>query len=258
MVHAICMQLVTARRASSRISVRDVGGKDGARVRSGDGRDGASSASRPDRGEWRRGASRKKGSKSDEVGVGRPRGVDLSTIPQHAKPPETIARLDAYLEASFLFRSLDGGMRRTLPFLPKSRQISPGERSSGRSGRLLHSGRGSARYMVVEGALECFYIVVEGALECFVAAEGAAAVRRAPKVAPGPYSASSPSCIAARARRPSSHAPSACSMRPSRDVFREFELPKCLHQRMRFEQVVACNPRFDSLSECGRLNLPTP
>ena len=147
------MQLVTARRASSRISVRDVGGKDGARVRSGDGRDGASSASRPDRGEWRRGASRKKGSKSDEVGVGRPRGVDLSTIPQHAKPPETIARLDAYLEASFLFRSLDGGMRRTLPFLPKSRQISPGERSSGRSGRLLHSGRGSARYMVVEGAL---------------------------------------------------------------------------------------------------------
>ena len=164
MVHAICMQLVTARRASSRISVRDVGGKDGARVRSGDGRDGASSASRPDRGEWRRGASRKKGSKSDEVGVGRPRGVDLSTIPQHAKPPETIARLDAYLEASFLFRSLDGGMRRTLPFLPKSRQISPGERSSGRSGRLLHSGRGSARYMVVEGALECFYMVVEGAL----------------------------------------------------------------------------------------------
>ena len=248
MVHAICMQLVTARRASSRISVRDVGGKDGARVRSGDGRDGASSASRPDRGEWRRGASRKKGSKSDEVGVGRPRGVDLSTIPQHAKPPETIARLDAYLEASFLFRSLDGGMRRTLPFLPKSRQISPGERSSGRSGRLLHSGRGSARYMVVEGALECF-----------VAAEGAAAVRqgRSPSMGRAPL-ASSPSCIAARARRPSSHAPSACSMRPSREVFREFELPKCLHQRMRFEQVVACNPRFDSLSECGRLNLPTP
>ena len=256
------MQLVTARRASSRISVRDVGGKDGARVRSGDGRDGASSASRPDRGEWRRGASRKKGSKSDEVGVGRPRGVDLSTIPQHVKPPGTIARLDAYLEASFLFRSLDGGMRRTLPFLPKSRQLSPGERSSGRSGRLLHSGRGSARYMVVEGALECFYIVVEGALECFVAAEGAAAVRQGrailAAVAAEGALASSPSCIAARARRPSSHAPSACSMRPSRDVFREFELPKCLHQRMRFEQVVACNPCFDSLSECGRLNLPTP
>ena len=165
---------------------------------------------------------------------------------------------------------------------PKSRQISPGERSSGRSGRLLHSGRGSARYMVVkgalecfymvvegalecfyivvEGALECFYIVVEGALECFVAAEGAAAVRHLPWPSMGraPPLASSPSCIAARARRPSSHAPSACSMRPSREVFREFELPKCLHQRMRFEQVVACNPRFDSLSECGRLNLPTP
>ena len=140
---------------------------------------------------------------------------------------------------------------------PKSRQISPGERSSGRSGRLLHSGRGSARYMVVEEALECFYIVVEGALECFVAAEGAAAVRQG-SMGRAPPLASSPSCIAARARRPSSHAPSACSMRPSRDVFREFELPKCLHQRMRFEQVVACNPCFDSLSECGRLNLPTP
>ena len=111
-----------------------------------------------------------------------------------------------------------------------------------------------------QGGPADFYIVVEGALECFVAAEGAAAVRQGTRRHMGraPPLASSPSCIAARARRPSSHAPSACSMRPSRDVFREFELPKCLHQRMRFEQVVACNPRFDSLSECGRLNLPTP
>ena len=149
MVHAICMQLVTARRASSRISVRDVGGKDGARVRSGDGRDGASSASRPDRGEWRRGASRKKGSKSDEVGVGRPRGVDLSTIPQHAKPPETIARLDAYLEASFLFRSLDGGMRRTLPFLPPN--LAKSRQASG------HQGGPADFYIVVEGALATWW-----------------------------------------------------------------------------------------------------
>ena len=89
-----------------------------------------------------------------------------------------------------------------------------------------------------QGGPADFYIVVEGALATWWSRE--------------------PSCIAARARRPSSHAPSACSMRPSREVFREFELPKCLHQRMRFEQVVACNPCFDSLSECGRLNLPTP
>jgi hypothetical protein len=46
--------------------------------------------------------------------------VHFSTIPQHAKPPESIARLDANLEASFLFRSLDGGMRRALPFHSKS------------------------------------------------------------------------------------------------------------------------------------------
>ena len=119
------MQHVHARRASSRISVRDVagntaldtaleyaaemGGPELFRLLDPNGANGGAVP-----------AARREASPTRSESVDHAAVVHFSTIPQHAKPPESIARLDAYLEASFLFRSLDGGMRRALPFHSKS------------------------------------------------------------------------------------------------------------------------------------------
>ena len=119
------MQHVHARRASSRISVRDVAGNTALEYAAEMGGpelfrlldpNGANGGAVP--------AARREASPTRSESVDLAAVVHFSTIPQHAKPPESIARLDANLEASFLFRSLDGGMRRALPFHPKSRQVS--------------------------------------------------------------------------------------------------------------------------------------
>ncbi len=165
--------------------------------------------------------------------------VDLASIPQHAKAPETVARLDEYLEASFLFRSLDGATRHALLLSMVPREHTAGD------------------HVIVQGDPgDLFYIVDEGRLECFVAAEGAPPPG-AKVTEYGPGSTFGELALMYNCpRKASIIAASDCVLYGiERDVFRKLVLQKYLQQRLRFEELVGGIPLLASMDPYERAAL---